>query len=135
MNDSPYEPPQSTGYQNVDSGREPIRRVAKFQRYVIFALLANILANIITFATRGQDLPARLVVIALYAGVAVFAMVAIFLLAKEVFNTGVGVLCAILMIVPFISLIVLLVINQKATSYLQSNGVRVGFLGTNPNSI
>ena len=135
MNDSPYEPPQSTGYQYVDSGREPIRRVAKFQRYVIFALLANILANIITFATRGQDLPARFVVIALYAGVAVFAMVAIFLLAKEVFNTGVGVLCAILMIVPFISLIVLLVINQKATSYLQSNGVRVGFLGTNPNSI
>jgi len=39
------------------------------------------------------------------------------------------------MIVPCISLIVLLVINQKATSYLQQNGVRVGFFGANPNSI
>ena len=135
MSDSPYKPPQSTSYGSTDPAREALRRVAKYQRFVIFALLANILANIVSVATLGQDLPIRLVVMALSLGVAVFAMVSIFLLAKEVINTGVGVLCAILMIVPCISLIVLLVVNQKATSFLQNNGVRVGFLGANPDSV
>jgi hypothetical protein len=50
-------------------------------------------------------------------------------------NIAVGVLCAALRIVPCISLIVLLVVNQNATSFLQRNGVRVGFLGTNPDNI
>jgi len=68
-------------------------------------------------------------------GVAVFAMIAVFLLAKEVINAVAGVFCAILMIVPCISLLVLLVVNQRATSRLQDNGVRVGFLGADPNSI
>ncbi|MFO7905649.1 MAG: hypothetical protein ACQESR_08900 [Planctomycetota bacterium] len=135
MSNSPYTPPRSTSYATADPAREPLRRVAKYQRLVIFALLANILANIVSFATLGQDLPIRLTAMVLSLSIAVFAMVSIFLLAKEVINTGVGVLCGILMLVPFISLIVLLVVNQKATSFLQKKGVRVGFLGTNPNTI
>jgi hypothetical protein len=39
------------------------------------------------------------------------------------------------MIVPCISLITLLVVNQKATTYLQQHGVKVGLLGASPNSI
>jgi hypothetical protein len=135
MSQSPYEPPQSLHYQSAGDTREPARRVAKYQRLVIYALLANILINVISFATMGQDAAVRLVVLVLALCVAAFAMTAIFLLAKELINVGVGILCAILMVVPCISLIVLLVINQKATSYLQSNGVRVGFFGANPDSI
>jgi hypothetical protein len=62
-------------------------------------------------------------------------MVAIYLLANELYNVGIGVLCAILMIVPCISLITLLVVNGKATAYLQQHGIKVGFMGTNPNQI
>ena len=62
-------------------------------------------------------------------------MVAVFLLANELYNTGIGVLCAILMIVPCISLITLLVVNGKATSFLQQHGIKVGFMGANPNTI
>lgn len=135
MSDSPYDPPQSTGYDDADPARERVRRVAKYQRYVIFALLAQIVANVISFGTLGQDFPIRVVVGGLTLVAAVFAMFAIFLLARELMNSGAGVLCAVLMIVPCISLIVLLIVNQKATSYLQRNGVTVGFLGTNPNRI
>ena len=100
MSDSPYQSPQTSSWGTPDPGREPLRRVAKYQRFVIFALLANILANIVSFATVGQEMPIRLVVMVLSLGIAVFAMVSVFLLAREVINTGVGVLCAILMIVP-----------------------------------
>jgi hypothetical protein len=61
--------------------------------------------------------------------------VAVFLLANEVYNAIVATLCAILMIVPCISLLTLLVVNGKATAYLQQNGIRVGFMGANPNAI
>lgn len=135
MSDSPYTPPQSALNLNADPARESVRRVARYQRYVIFALLANILANIIAFATLSGDAAIRVAVTVLALGAMVFAMIAIFLLAKELINTGVAVLCAILMIAPCISLIVLLVVNQKATSYLQRNGIRVGFFGTNPDTI
>ena len=57
------------------------------------------------------------------------------MLAKEFLSTGAAVACAILMIIPFAGLITLLVINQKATKYLQGRGVRVGLLGANPNNI
>jgi Mg2+/Co2+ transporter CorB len=132
MSDSPYKPPS---YQAPDPARQPVRLVAKYQRWVIFALLGNIVTNVLAFAMVGQDLPVRLVVMVVSLAVAVFAMAAIFLLAKELFGTAVGVLCAILMIVPCISLIALLVVNQKATAYLRNNGVRVGFWGANPDSI
>jgi Mg2+/Co2+ transporter CorB len=135
MSNTPYNSPETTSYQAADPARQSVRLVAKYQRWVIFALLGNIVANILAFAAVGQDLPVRLIAIVLSLAVAVFAMVAIFLLAKQIIGTAVGVLCAILMTAPCISLIVLLVVNQKATSYLQKNGVRVGFLGADPNSI
>jgi hypothetical protein len=40
-------------------------------------------------------------------------------------------LWTILTIIPLVGLIVLLVINSKATSALRASGVRVGFLGAN----
>jgi len=67
--------------------------------------------------------------------VALFAMVAIFLVANELTHVVVAGLCTLLMIVPCISLITLLVVNQMATSYLQQRGVKVGFMGANPNQI
>ena len=135
MSNTPSNSPETTSYQATDHVRQQARLVAKYQRWVIFALLGNIVANILAFATVRQALPVRLIAIVLSLAVVVFAMVAIFLLAKEIIGTAVGVLCAILMFVPFISLIMLLVVNQKATSYLQKNGVHVGFLGVDPNSI
>jgi Mn2+/Fe2+ NRAMP family transporter len=138
MSDSPYRPPQAESYQSPFStapNRDKLQRVAKYQRWVIFALLANIVVNILAFGTMTQSLPVRLGVLVISLVVVVFAITSIVLLAKEVINIGVAILCGILMFVPCVSLIVLLVVNQKATSYLQQHGIKVGFLGVDPNSI
>ena len=136
---NPYQAPQfadqptSPFAPGID--REKLRRVAKYQQWVLYALLANIAMNIVSLAARQADLPLRMGILVVALAVAVFAMVAIFLLANDLYNTGIGVLCALLMIVPCISLITLLVVNGKATTFLQQNGVKVGFMGANPNSI
>jgi hypothetical protein len=46
-----------------------------------------------------------------------------------------AIVCAALMCVPCVSLITLLVVNQRATGILQQHGVRVGFFGADANSI
>ena len=133
MSSNPYKSPETISDPVANPARPPVRLVAKYQRWVIFALLGNISANILSFVTSTQTLPVRILVILFLFAVVIFAMASVFLLAKEIIGTTVGILCAILMIAPCISLIVLLILNQKATSYLQKNGVRVGFFGANPN--
>ena len=134
---NPYQSPQiASPAASMTEGREKLRRVAKYQQWVIYALLVNIVINVVAMVARNQDnLAVSLGVGVAALAIAVFAMVAIFLLAKELYNVGLAVLCAILMIVPCISLITLLVVNGKATAYLQQHGIKVGFMGTNPNQI
>lgn len=59
----------------------------------------------------------------------------VFLLAIKVYSTGVGVLLGILTLVPCIGLIVLLIVNGKATGILKQNGIKVGLLGANLSQI
>lgn len=139
MSDSPYKPPEAASYApqaTVNEGmREHLRDVARYQRWVMFALLANIAANIAVFALGGLPWPVQVGVLVVALGVVGFAIASVFLLTNEISGVGLAVLCSILMFVPCVSLITLLIINQKATSLLQSNGVKVGFLGVDPNSI
>lgn len=135
MDESPYQspapiPPEYPAAQGPE--REKLYRVAKYQRWVIYALLANIAVNILGFALMGQGLAVAMAVVALSLAVVAFAIISVFLLAKEVINVGVAVLCALMMIVPCVSLLVLLIVNQKATSYLQQHGIKVGFFGVDP---
>jgi hypothetical protein len=63
------------------------------------------------------------------------ATVFVFLLSIKVYGTGIGVLLGILTLIPCIGLIILLVINVKATSVLKKNGIKVGLLGADLSSI
>jgi len=45
------------------------------------------------------------------------------------------ILYAILMFIPFVSLIILLILSGKATTRLKEAGIRVGLLGADPKSI
>lgn len=98
-------------------------------------MLAMIVLYIALLATQRGPLAVRGPIALAYLAIWVFSMAAIFQLTRELYNVGIAVLCAILMIVPCISLITLLVVNGKATAYLQERGIKVGFMGTNPNSI
>jgi hypothetical protein len=141
MSDSPYEPPQAPSVASVVSAPEKLRRIAAAQRRVLLALLATIVINILSLSLRTMPSGAPAVVVfALLLLVAslvvmIFSMISIYALAKELYSPGIGILCAVLMLIPCVSLIALLIVNQKASAFLQSHGVRVGLLGADLNRI
>jgi uncharacterized membrane protein (GlpM family) len=58
-----------------------------------------------------------------------------FMLAIHVYGTGLGILFGILCLIPCIGLIVLLIVNAKATDVLKRNGIKVGLLGADLSAI
>jgi hypothetical protein len=142
MGNSPCKSPQvddsSRPRLPAGSDRAKLRAVAKYQRWAIFALLANPAVFVVGINvadwTRGPVIW-NLVPIAMLT-TATLAVVPVFLLVKKVSDSAVGaVLCAMMMCVPCICVLFLLIASQMATSYLQQHGVKVGFLGINPNRI
>jgi hypothetical protein len=63
--------------------------------------------------------------------VGLFSTVFVFLLAMKVYGVPIGILLGILAMVPCLGLLVLLMINGKATRVLRHNGIRIGFMGAN----
>jgi predicted Zn finger-like uncharacterized protein len=112
-----------------------VRAVAWFQKAIILCILAN-LATIpirVGLETMGGDagLLGLIILLVYYLAVAITATVFVFMLAVKIYSSGVGVLLGILTLIPCIGLIVLLIINARATSILKKHGVRVGLLGAN----
>ncbi len=146
MSTNPYQTPQLATEPNPTYGpgsdREKLRRVAKYQKWVIYALLVNIVMNIALNAVAMSAQQPGAGSLLIFLGVLFVAliiagitMVAVFMLANEVYSAAGGVLCAILMLIPCVSLITLLVLNSRATTVLQQGGVKVGFMGANPDQI
>jgi hypothetical protein len=118
---------------------EYLRQVAGAQKGIIYCILGQFALVPLNFALQSLP-PEQALVTALslgltYLAVAVTATVFMFMLAVKVYSTGVGVVLGILTLIPCIGLIVLLVINQKATSILTESGVRVGLLGANSSDL
>ena len=92
-----------------------IRDVGSAQRLLLWSILLSIVGWIF--------LP--LVVIAIP-----IQIYSIFKLAKALtLSTSSAIMYAIAMFVPLVSLVCLVVLNNKATVYLQSNGIPVGLMG------
>ena len=130
MSENPYQSPAAESQIiGLNSGRrEDLRTVAQYQKGIIVCILIYLIALVGQFAIPAQlRLMIALGVLALGLAGTVF----VFLLAIKVYSTGVGVLLGILTLVPCIGLIVLLVVNGKATGILKQNGIKVGLLGAN----
>jgi hypothetical protein len=114
---------------------EDLRTVAMSQKAIIYCILGEVCTIPLRFAMNAMmpeaQLVAALLLLAFYLVVGITAAVFIFMMAVKVYSTGVGVLLGILTLIPCIGLIVLLIINAKATSIMRQNGVRVGLLGAN----
>ena len=134
MSENPYQSPSAEPQVvGVKSGsREDLRSVAKYQKGILVCILIYVIAMIGQFAVpdeMGFIIGFGILVVGLVGTVFVF------LLAIKVYSTGVGVLLGILTLVPCIGLIVLLVVNGKATAVLKQNGIKVGLLGANLSQI
>lgn len=132
MNDqNPYASSQMDGGQPFASPapehKEHLRRVASAQKLVMYALLANIVLNILSMTV---PMPrAALVCIGIIT--IILSMVAVFSLAKHIKSTAMSIVYMLFMIVPCLSLLMLLLLNQEATKLLTSNGYKVGLMGAN----
>jgi hypothetical protein len=113
--------------------RATLRSIALFQKGILVAILVYLAVFVAQFFIPpqlrwilglGLALPTMLV-----------AVVFVFLLATKVYSPVTGVLLALLTFIPCIGLIVLLIINSKATAVLQLNGISVGFLGASLSDI
>lgn len=136
---NPYQSPQFASQvpppASGGADREVLRRVARYQQAVLYALLVNVLFNVVTLGLRSRGGLAALVLLVAAVLIIGVTMVVVFRLANELYNAGIGALCAILMIVPCVALITLLIVNGKATTFLQQHGIKVGLMGANPNVI
>ena len=130
MTFNPYEAPKSdTRAMGVLSGNlEDVKAVAKYQKGLILCILVYLIAVIVQFA-----LPAELRLLRAlgFATVSITALAFVFLLATKVYGTAIGVLLGILTLIPIVGLVVLLIVNGKATHIIKQNGFHVGFFGAN----
>jgi hypothetical protein len=117
---NPYQSPQSRVASAVDGN---IDEIAAGQKLVIYAILCYFLAVVAQVAI-GQ----LALVIALAAlGLAIAGVLK--LSSGLMFSTVNKIICVVLMFVPLVGLLMLLVLNSKATSRLRAAGYTVGFLG------
>ena len=138
MDENPYRAPEAMDRAiGVRSGRrEDLRSVAVYQKGILVCILISLLGiafNIFALATQAAVPPAvsmAISVLLLVVGLA--SAVFVILLAIKVYNIALGIVLGLLSVLPCIGLIVLLVVNGKATRILQSNGHRVGLAGCRP---
>lgn len=130
MAESQAAPPGHAGGGNVDL--EKLRGIAVSQRMLMFCILGYVAAVVLSFV-----LPAAITWLAGILGfvAVVAAVVSVFMLGIKVYSTGVGIVLGILTFVPLVGLIVMLVLNGKATSILKARGIKVGLMGANPSTV
>ena len=128
MNDNPFQAPEAPLQQakGIISGeKDDLRKVAVYQRGMILCILLNIIIYILTLVTGSGILQIAFFILAIVQLVFVFG------LARRTYNFAVAILLTILSLFPCLGLMILFIVNQRATKVLTENGIPVGFLGVN----
>jgi hypothetical protein len=111
--------------------RVDLRTIAIRQRRVIFCIPAYFLALIVQFVLPPDLITSGLFMIVMMITAAVF----VFMLALDVYGIVEGIIMGILAMVPLVGLIVLLLINNRATRLLRQHGIRVGLFGADMSQV
>jgi len=134
MIENPYQAPQAdpSAVGILSGTRDDLRSVAKSQKGILVCILIYLVAVFSQLALPPEVRPLVGIGVLL---VGVVGAVFVFMLAIKVYGTGLGIVLGILSLVPCLGLIVLLVVNGKATNVLRQNGIKVGLLGANISAI
>jgi hypothetical protein len=130
-----YDRPRRPVDEAVRMSREDLRTVAWAQKIIILCILGNLGTAPLRFAL--GSLPPELQslsvlgLVVYYLAVCLTATACVFMMAVKVYGTGAGVVLGLLTLIPAVGLIVLLIVNAKATTIIKQNGIRVGLLGAN----
>ncbi len=114
-----------SGRRSKDSP-DDLKAVAKYQKGILLCILAEMLFFGLQIGAPQQLRPFISLV---FLAASLVATVFVFLLAMKVYSTGMGIFLGILSLIPCVGLLVLLIVNGKATGVLKDNGISVGLLG------
>ena len=108
----------------TEKGIDPlITKIAKGQKNIIYAVLLNILGHILTFII--GPFAAVFLLIAFFA-----AIIGIIQVSKGMEYSVITIIFLfVLLLIPLISILMLIVLNARATSRIRQAGHRVGLLG------
>jgi len=126
--ENPYAPPLASDRAiGIKSGRhEDLKTVAFAQKSIIVCILLYFCLIVARFfVPREYNLYLFICLVVL----GLVSTVSVFVLAMKVYSVVQGILVGILTMVPCLGLILLLLVNQKATRILRENGHEVGLLG------
>lgn len=112
--------------------REDLTSVATYQKIILYCILAYLCMVGAQFAIPEEM---RIYLALLLLPVGITATVGVFLLATKLYSAGPGLALGILTLIPCVGLIVLLIINAKATNVLKKHGIPVGLLGADTSAI
>ena len=129
----PQAPPTKSPVVGIRSGtREDLRSVAVYQKVIMGCIVVYFLVWMTLVAGQLLLPPMLLFMLTWVAlGHVLVGVLFVFLLATKVYGAGAGILLGILALIPLLGLIVLLIVNRKATAILRLNGHHVGLLGAN----
>jgi uncharacterized membrane protein len=138
MSDNPFESPVSDisgsprDRRGITDDIKELKTIAKCQRTILYCILANIACLIVNFVL---PVELRLIAAILLIVVAVISAFFLFRLASILYGTVLAIIFVIFSVAPCLGLLILLMVNGSATAKLQKNGIKVGFLGVNPDTI
>ena len=111
----------------VKSGRrEDLKTVATAQKSIIICILLYLCLIVARFFVPFQY---NLYLLICLLVIGLVSTVSVFVLAMKVYNIVPGILVGVLTMVPCLGLILLFLVNQKATQILRDNGHEVGLMG------
>ena len=122
MDQNPYAGPGAVAADPQGVGMNT-HDVAKAQRMLLLSILASLVGNVLM----NTNALVGVLMIPVALAIAVFSIWCVYKLCKAL-SLG-PVLWIIAMFIPLINLICLVILNQKATTYLKSQGLKVGLLG------
>jgi hypothetical protein len=127
----PQTPPGMLGYAPPPA-RTDLRTIAVRQKAVMYCILGYFGCGVLSMVT---PMPIKVIFSLGLLASMVTGAVFVFMLSIALYNTGAGIVLGILTLIPLIGLIILLVINGRATSVLREHGIKVGLMGADSRQI
>lgn len=124
-----FDPQVICNFENNGFTVADIEKIARFQSYILYCVLANI---VLLFA--GGFMAALLPVVSLAV---LIGMIISFVSLRNAMKKGLGmtVVLVILMFIPLVGLLILLVHVSKATKILRTAGLNVGLMGVSSSEL
>ena len=136
MESSTHENTEQNSESPRFSRRERLEAVAKRQRILLFAVLAQLFLNPLS-KLASEILGSEIIVLPALLGITILAIIVITAcrLSLLLNSLPITILLTILAIVPLLNLVVLLILIRQSTNILKTAGLRVGLLGVSPQDI